>query len=170
MFCVYYNKFDKDEVSIKKKLKKPGVKYFKYPSDQFKYHNCVNIFFFFSRLFLQVTSGQGTCIFMCHFDSLMRNRPCKPFGSWHFASYCHVCPTRCAYSFKPEWSEAHEGKVPCLRTQHRNTSWAQTHNNNIASLVERVETWYFSDIISASSGVWTTVVCVIKLHAPVSSP
>ena len=33
-------------------------------------------------------------------------------------THCHLCPTR--YSFTPESSEACEGKVPCLRTQHRN--------------------------------------------------
>ena len=33
-------------------------------------------------------------------------------------TYYHLCPTR--YSFTPKSSEACEGKVPCLTTQHRN--------------------------------------------------
>ena len=33
-------------------------------------------------------------------------------------TYSHLCPTR--YSFTPESSEACEGKVHCLKTQHRN--------------------------------------------------
>ena len=34
------------------------------------------------------------------------------------SAHCHLCPTR--YSFTPELSGACPGKVPYLRTQHRN--------------------------------------------------
>ena len=45
----------------------------------------------------------------------------------------HLCPTR--YSFSPESSEAFEGEVTCLSTQHL---------NNVPK-IERGETWYFSE-------------------------
>ena len=34
-----------------------------------------------------------------------------------YRTHCHLCPTR--YLFLPEPSEACEGKVTCLRTQHQ---------------------------------------------------
>ena len=52
--------------------------------------------------------GHWTCSFVYNFNSL--------FGAYSTCS--HLCPAR--YSFTPESSEACEGKVPCLRTQHRN--------------------------------------------------
>ena len=44
--------------------------------------------------------------------------PAAVSAHWTYCTHCHLCPTR--YSFLPESSEAFEGEVSCLRTQHLN--------------------------------------------------
>ena len=44
--------------------------------------------------------------------------PAAISAHWTYCTHCHLYPTW--YSFSPESSEAFEGEVPCLKTQHRN--------------------------------------------------
>ena len=44
--------------------------------------------------------------------------PAAISAHYTYRTHCHLCPTW--YSFSPEFREAFEGEVPCLRTQHRN--------------------------------------------------
>ena len=59
--------------------------------------------------------------------------PAAISAHWTYRTHCHLYPTW--YSFSPESSEAFEGEVPCLRTQHR---------NNVPRL-RGGETWFFSE-------------------------
>ena len=69
--------------------------------------------------FTHITPGHWTCSFMYHFNSLLEHTALAAISALGTSrTHCHLCPTR--YSFTPESSEACEGKVPCLRTQHRN--------------------------------------------------
>ena len=69
--------------------------------------------------FTHITPGHWTCSFVYHFNSLFLEHTALAAISALGTSrtHCHLYPTR--YSFTPEASEACEGKVPCLRTQHR---------------------------------------------------
>ena len=60
--------------------------------------------------------------------------PAAVSAHWTYRTHWDLCPTR--YLFSPESSEAFEREVSCPRTHHL---------NNVPILIERGETWYFSE-------------------------
>ena len=75
---------------------------------------------------LQLTSrlppGHGTYIFLCYFNSPGSIQPCHatPAMLGTYRTHCNHSPTR--YSFTPEWSETHKGRMSFPMTQNRNNS------------------------------------------------
>ena len=72
-----------------------------------------------SARFTHITPGHWTCSSCTISTPFLEHTALAAISALGTSrTHCHLCPTR--YSFTPESSEACEGKVPCLRTQHRN--------------------------------------------------